>query len=477
MSLCPVILAGGSGTRLWPLSRKHYPKQFISLFGDLTMIQQTMLRINRDIHEFEILPTQVICNEEHRFTVLEQARAISHPLQAVVLEPVGRNTAPALTISALEQIREHEDVVLLMMPADHIVKSQHVFQQCIAQAYREAQQDVLVTFGIKPDRAESGYGYIECAGSNDKVQELVSFTEKPPQSVAKKYLESGRYLWNSGIFMVKASVWLQLIEQANPEILRSCSQAFEAGTLDGDFFRLDAGMFESCPADSIDYAVMEHINSSSQFSARVVPLDAGWSDIGSWYSVWQESEKDSAGNLIDGDVLVSDSSNTLVKSGKRLISLLGVKDLLVVDTPDALLIANKNSAQDVKKLVEILTDNSRSEYETHSCVYRPWGSYEILESGATFQVKRIVVSPGRSLSLQLHHRRSEHWVVVEGLASITIDESEFELQANESTYIPIEAKHRLQNRTSEPLTIIEVQVGDYLGEDDIERFDDEFGRT
>ncbi len=476
MSLCPVILAGGSGTRLWPLSRQHFPKQFISMFGDSSMLQQTMLRLEQDGLGISVSPTQVICNEVHRFLVVEQARAIGHPLQQVVLEPVGRNTAPALTVSALSQ-GNNEDAVLLMMPADHLIKNNKIFRNCIQSAYQEAQKGAVVTFGIRPDRPETGYGYIECSEASTELADIVSFKEKPQLEAAEKYLAEGNYLWNSGLFMMKSSLWLDLIREANPEILDCCSKAIENGKEDGDFFRLDEPAFSSCPSDSIDYAVMEGIGDHSYARARVIAMDAGWSDIGSWDSVWEESDKDENGNASSGDVLLDATKNTLVKAGKRLVSLVGVNDLVVVDTPDAVMIADKNYSQEVKNLVDTLKSTGREEYENHSQVFRPWGSYETLEMGIGFQVKRIVVNPGKRLSLQLHHKRSEHWVVVDGIGTVTLDDKEFELGANESTYIPVESKHRLENKTSKPLTIIEVQVGSYLGEDDIVRFDDDFGRA
>lgn len=477
MSLCPVILAGGSGTRLWPFSRQHYPKQFISMIGDQSMLQQTMLRLDSNALGMEIKPTQVICNEAHRFTVVEQAHAIDHAIQQVVLEPVGRNTAPALTVSALSQVNKGDDPVLLMMPADHLIKDVSIFRQCIKSAYEEALQGAVITFGITPDRAETGYGYIECARIDGGLHDILSFKEKPEIKIAEDYLASGNYLWNSGLFMMQASLWLDLIKQANPEIHACCQKAIEVGTVDGDFFRLDEQNFAACPADSIDYAVMEGIGDKDSAKARVIAMDAGWSDIGSWLSVWQESEQDGQGNAISGDVILEDTSNTLVKAGKRLVSVIGLDDIVVVDTPDAVMIADKKKSQDVKKLVDSLKSTSRPEYENHSQVFRPWGSYETLEMGTGFQVKRIVVNPGKRLSLQLHHKRSEHWVVVEGVGTVTLDDKEFELKANESTYIPVESKHRLENKAREPLTIIEVQVGSYLGEDDIVRFDDDFGRA
>ena len=482
MALCPVILAGGSGSRLWPFSRQHYPKQFINMFGSHTMLQQTLLRLAGDELNIELLPSQVICNEAHRFMVIEQANAIEHELQAIMLEPEGRNTAPALTISALWQLHSGIDPVLLMMPADHLIKNTGAFQQAISLGYEQAGKGVIVTFGIKPSSPETGYGYIDCDASQDSevtntVQVIKGFTEKPERSIAEQYLDAGNYLWNSGLFMMQASLWIDVIKHANPAIYESCQRSIEMGEKDGDFFWLDKDSFAASPGDSIDYAVMENIGKQSATKAVVVTLDAGWSDIGSWSSVWLESEKDSDGNVIDGDVLQFNTKNSLIKAQNRLVAVIGVDDLIVVDTADAVMIADKKNSQDVKTLVDELKDASRKEYENHLQVFRPWGSYETLEIQDGFQVKRIIVNPGKRLSLQLHHKRSEHWVVVKGVGTVTLGDDVFDLKENESTYVPVETKHRLENKTSSPLTIIEVQVGSYLGEDDIVRFDDDFGRA
>jgi len=482
MALCPVILAGGSGSRLWPFSRLHYPKQFINMFGSHTMLQQTLMRLTGFELDIELLPSQVICNEAHRFMVVEQAKAIEHDVQEIMLEPEGRNTAPALTISALWQLRAGNNPVLLMMPADHLIKNTSAFQQAISLGYEQAQKGVIITFGIKPSSPETGYGYIECdppqgSGATETIQVVKSFTEKPERLIAEQYIAAGNYLWNSGLFMMQASLWIDVIKHANPAIYESCERSIEKGEKNGDFFWLDKDSFAACPSDSIDYAVMENIGKESAINAVVVTLDAGWSDIGSWASVWVESDKDSDGNVIDGDVLQKNTKNSLIKARDRLVTVIGVDDLIVVDTADAVMVASKKNSQDVKALVDKLKETSRKEYEIHSQVFRPWGSYETLEMGEQFQVKRIVVNPGKRLSLQLHHKRSEHWVVVEGIGTVTLADRVFELRENESTFVPVATKHRLENKTTSPLTIIEVQVGSYLGEDDIVRFDDDFGRA
>lgn len=482
MALCPVILAGGSGSRLWPFSRQHYPKQFINMFGSHTLLQKTLMRLAGDELNIELLPSQVICNEAHRFMVIEQANAIEHELQAIMLEPEGRNTAPALTISSLWQLRSGIDPVLLMMPADHLIKNTSAFQEAISLGYEQAGKGVIVTFGIKPSSPETGYGYIECSVSQNSdaagtIQVVKSFTEKPERPIAEQYIIAGNYLWNSGLFMMQASLWIDVIKHANPAIYENCQRSIEKGKKDGDFFWLAKDSFTASPSDSIDYAVMEHIGKQSAINAVVVTLDAGWSDIGSWSSVWLESEKDSDGNVIDGDVLQFNTKNSLIKAHNRLVAVIGVDDLIVVDTADAVMIADKKNSQDVKTLMDELKDASRKEYENHLQVFRPWGGYETLEIQEGFQVKRIIVNPGKRLSLQLHHKRSEHWVVVKGVGTVTLGDDVFDLKENESTYVPVETKHRLENKTSSPLTIIEVQVGSYLGEDDIVRFDDDFGRA
>jgi mannose-1-phosphate guanylyltransferase/mannose-6-phosphate isomerase len=482
MAICPIILAGGSGSRLWPFSRQHYPKQFLKLFGEQTMLQQTLSRLEGDGFGIELIPTQVICNEVHRFLVADQARNIEHVLQEIILEPEGRNTAPALTVAALWQLRSAIDPVLLMMPADHLIKNIDAFQVAIALGYEQAEKGEIVTFGINPDSPETGYGYIECSALDKSaattgVQMVKSFTEKPTQSIAEKYLTAGNHLWNSGLFMMRSSVWVDVIKQANPAIYESCERAIKNGDKDGDFYWLDEEAFATSPSDSIDYAVMENIGKESPINASVITLDVGWSDIGSWSSVWQEREQDDAGNVIDGDVIQTNTRNCLIKAQDRLVAVIGCEDLVVVDTADALMIADKGNSQDVKIFVDGLKENSRKEYENHLQVFRPWGSYETLQMRDGFQVKRIIVDPGKRLSLQLHHQRSEHWVVVEGVGTVTLGAEVFDLKVNESTCIPVETKHRLENKTPLPLTMIEIQVGSYLGEDDIVRFDDDFGRA
>ena len=444
------------------------------------MLQQTFLRLEGI--GVDTLPTQVICNEAHRFLVAEQAREIKQELQSIVLEPVGRNTAPALTISALWQLQLDVDAVILMMPADHLVKNVSAFQSAIRSGFEKALTGKIVTFGIEPVSPETGYGYIEYdelsgGAIGGEVFDIKSFKEKPELTFAEKYLASGNYLWNSGLFMMKASKWIDIINSTNTLMLECCKQALSGGKQDNDFFWLNSESFNKCPDDSIDYAVMENVDKDTSIQASVVKLDAGWSDIGSWSSLWEESDKDEDGNVIQGDILHQDTTNSLIRSDSRLVAVIGCDDIVVVDTADAVMIADKSRSQEVKTVVDKLKLAARKEYENHLQVFRPWGSYETLEIRDGFQVKRIIVMPGKRLSLQLHHQRSEHWVIVKGIGTVTLNDREFELKENESTFVPLETRHRLENRTSEPLVIIEVQVGSYLGEDDIVRFDDDFGRA
>ncbi len=483
--LQPVILSGGSGSRLWPLSREHYPKQLLAPFGDDSLLQATVARVeglDTVAGELELLPALVICNEEHRFLVAEQLRASGREPGEIMLEPIGRNTAPAATLAALRAAADDERTVLLIMPADHVIADTAAFQQAAVAAARLADQGAVVTFGIVPTHAETGYGYIQkgaALASEDGVSGHVvrRFVEKPDRETAEGYLASGDYLWNSGLFVVSAASWLEAVGRYRPEILDACRAAHDGGATDGPFYRLDGGAFESCPSDSIDYAVMEPLSGEDGGRAAVIPLDAGWSDVGAWSSLWDVMPHDERGNLLQGDVLAEDTEGSLLIAESRLLATVGLRGLVVIETPDAVLVADKSRAQDVRRVVARLKREGRSEYQTHRRVYRPWGDYEGIDAGGRYQVKRITVQPGASLSLQMHHHRAEHWVVVSGTARVTRGDETFLLSENESTYIPIGVTHRLENPGKLPLEIIEVQSGAYLGEDDIVRFEDDYGRT
>lgn len=495
MEIQPVILSGGSGTRLWPLSREHYPKQLIALCGENSLLQDTVLRLDGlsdkkspSGDSISVLAPLIVANEEHRFLVAEQVRQINHSFEKIILEPIGRNTAPALTLAALAAIKNETDPILLVMPADHLVKKVNAFQQVLAQGAQLADAGSLVTFGIVPNTAETGYGYIKTGAeiSNDGYL-IDQFVEKPNKETAEKYLESAQYLWNSGIFMMKASVWLEVLEHFQPDMANHCNEAFVEGSEDVDFYRIDESTFESCPSDSIDYAVMEKLTVSTSpsfegkgvqnnISSAVIPLDVDWSDVGSWSSLWEVSEQSQDGNVIKGDVYTCNTSNSLLISEHRLLATAGLDDVIVVETADAVMVASKDHAQDVKKLVESLKGDERTQHQAHRKVYRPWGYYESIDVGERFQVKRIAVNPGASLSLQMHHHRAEHWVVVKGTAKVTRGEETLLISENESTYIPLGVKHRLENPGAIPLELVEVQSGSYLGEDDIVRYDDVYGR-
>lgn len=483
MNTQPVILSGGAGTRLWPLSREQYPKQLLSFLGEHTLLQQTVQRLeglSRLVGQ--VAEPIIVCNEQHRFLVAEQLRSIDCHPDAILLEPIGRNTAPALTVAALASMKAGDDVVLLVMPADHVISDIGQYHAAVAEAVNLADKGALVTFGIVPTQAETGFGYIR---KGDPIEDssaavISAFVEKPDAETAQAYVDSGEYLWNSGMFVMRASVWLEKLGKYQPDMLSACSEAYKAAGDDLDFSRLEAKAFEACPADSIDYAVMEKLGGEGDMDnnsqAAVVPLDAEWSDLGAWSAIWEVGDNSKEGNVTKGDVLSHGCRNSLFHSEHRLVAGVGVEDLLVVETADAVLVAHKNHAQDVKKIVEQLKADGRSERLVHRQVFRPWGSYEGIDAGERFQVKRIVVKPGASLSLQMHHYRAEHWIVVKGTAKVTCGDKEFLLSENQSTYIPIGEKHRLENPGTLPLEIIEVQSGGYLGEDDIVRFEDVYGR-
>lgn len=478
----PVILSGGSGSRLWPLSREYYPKQLLSLVGENSLLQETALRVKASAESsLSIEAPVLVCNEEHRFLVAEQLRQIDLSPGSIILEPTGRNTAPALTLAALSVAEEDADTIMLVMPADHVIKDFEAFAAAVESGARLASEGGLVTFGIVPSHPETGYGYIKAGieKSIDASQAFVvdRFIEKPDKETAAQYVDNGGYYWNSGIFLMKASIWLDAIQNYRSDVAESCKAAYDQGENDIDFFRVDANVFSACPSDSIDYAVMEPASTGDLFNVSVLPIDAGWSDIGAWSSLWEVSERDSDGNVVKGDVATKDTKNSLLISEHRLVAGVGIENMVVVETADAVMVAHKDRAQDVKSIVQSLKSSDRGEYQTHRRVYRPWGSYESIDFGERFQVKRIVVNPGASLSLQMHHHRAEHWIVVQGTARVTCGDKEFLLSENQSTYIPLGIKHRLENPGSLDLELIEVQSGSYLGEDDIVRFDDVYGRA
>jgi len=466
----PVLLAGGSGTRLWPLSREGYPKQFLKLTDEWSLLQHT---VQRAVALAGATAPLLICNEGHRFLVAEQLRQLGVEGAQVLLEPEGRNTAPAATIAALAAIERHgPDCIVFIMAADHLISDLAVFEAAVEVATRLAQNGQLTTFGITPSRAETGYGYLKRGLPQAEGGFAVSaFVEKPDQTRAKAYVESGEYLWNSGMFLFRAQTFLDELQRFEPAMLETCTRAVAGAKRDLDFVRLDAAAFKAARSESIDYAVMEKTS-----KAALVPMDAGWDDVGTW-SFLETLPRDARGNYSHGDVLFEDSDNTLVHSEGRLVAALGLRDVLVVETKDAVLIASRDRTQDVKRIVTKLKKQRRSEVESHTVVHRPWGSYETIALGPRFQVKRIIVKPREKLSLQMHHHRAEHWIVVCGTARVTCGEREFLLAENESTYIPLGSQHRLENPGAIPLELIEVQSGSYLGEDDIVRFNDVYGRT
>lgn len=479
--LTPVILSGGSGTRLWPLSRENQPKQLLALTSQYTMLQETARRLSGfNAIETACTSTIVVCNHEHRFIVGQQLRAAGIEDARIVLEPIGRNTAPALGLAARVAVMDGDDPILLVMPADHVVTDRKGFHAAVSAGLEAARSGALVTFGIVPAHAETGYGYIRTGRARpDGALEIAAFVEKPDLQRARDYVASGQYLWNSGLFMMRAKVWLEALEKLQPEMSTTCRDALEHGSRDADFVRVDSELFASCPSDSIDYAVMEKLVDQQDLGIPgvVVPMSAGWSDVGAWDALWDVMPKDANGNARHGDTILEDCIGSLLYGGERLVAGVGLKDVIVVETPDAVLVADKSRTQDVKKIVIRLRAEGRSLADTHRKTYRPWGWYDSIDFGERFQVKRIVVNPGAKLSLQMHHHRAEHWIVVRGTAEVTNGTRVMILSENESTYIPLGHKHRLTNPGQVPLEIIEVQSGSYLGEDDIVRFEDTYGRT
>ncbi len=470
MQIIPVILSGGSGTRLWPLSRKQYPKQYLPLVGDNTMLQETILRLNGLDNLADPI---IVCNADHRFLVAEQCQQIDIKNPTILLEPVGRNTAPAIAAVALQSLKQTDDAVLLVLSADHVIQDVEAFHAAINIASQQAQAGKLATFGIVPTDANTGYGYIKASkGDDNGAHKVEEFVEKPDLKTAESYLEQGNYLWNSGMFMFKATTLIDELTTHSPEIVTSVNDAVNNAAQDLDFIRLDKKAFESSPSDSIDYALMEKSD-----NVVVIPLDAQWNDIGAWSALHDIGTKDANGNVIKGDVITQDTTNTYINANHHMVATIGVDNLIIVDTPDATFIATQDKAQEVKSIVEFLQAKGRDEGTMHRKVFRPWGWYDSIESGKHFQVKRLHVNPGAKLSLQMHHKRAEHWVVVNGTATAINGEKVLTLKEGESTYIPLGITHALENKANEPLEIIEVQSGTYLGEDDIVRFEDIYGRV
>ncbi|MGP4788865.1 mannose-1-phosphate guanylyltransferase/mannose-6-phosphate isomerase [Psychrobacter sp. 1Y11] len=467
--ILPIIMAGGTGSRLWPLSRELFPKQFQKLYGQTTMLQATILRLKG----LECLPPLVICNEEHRFIVAEQLRQIGHLDHNIILEPVGKNTAPAIALAAIYASKYKDNAELLILAADHVVLDEDAFCKAVSQAKSYVQQDKLVTFGIVPHSAETGYGYIKYDSTGSEVGSKVQeFVEKPNLETAQAYLDSGNYLWNSGMFAFKAQNYLDELERHRPDIFNACNKAMSNVDVDLDFMRIDKDSFLKCPAESIDYAVMERTT-----EAVVIAMDVGWSDVGAWSSLWEVSDKDKDDNVITGDVLTVDSHNNYIFAETGLIATVGLDNTIVVQTKDAVLVASKDKSQEVKRIVNQIKADKRQEHSVHREVYRPWGKYDSIDSGHRYQVKCITVKPSEKLSVQMHHHRAEHWIVVSGTAKVIVDGHEKLVTENESVYIPLGATHCLENPGKVDLEMIEVQVGSYLGEDDIVRFEDRYGRT
>ncbi|WP_336269494.1 mannose-1-phosphate guanylyltransferase/mannose-6-phosphate isomerase [Vreelandella arctica] len=470
-SITPVILSGGSGSRLWPMSRAGYPKQFLSLAGNDSMLQATVKRVRGEAFSAPLL----VCNEEHRFIVAEQLRNIDCTAKDIILEPIGRNTAPAVAVAALRLAEENPNTLMLVMPSDHVIQDETAFSNAVNRAAQAANEGALVTFGITPSAPETGYGYIKYAGQwqrHEGVHSVAQFVEKPDHATAQAYVEDGHYLWNSGIFLFTAKAYLNELEGSNPEMVQAAKQALANNETDLNFLRLEKEAFSASPSDSIDYAVME-----KTAHAAVVPVEMGWSDLGAWSALWEIQPKDENGNATQGDVMLHDTRNSYVHADHKLVAVAGLENVIVVATDDAVLVADRNNAQDVKQLVEQLKAQGRDEHSLHTTVHRPWGCYQGIDLGERYQVKRITVQPGEKLSLQMHYHRAEHWIVVSGTAKVTIGENATLLRENESTYIPMGETHRLENPGKVPLHLIEVQSGSYLGEDDIVRFEDGYGRS
>jgi mannose-1-phosphate guanylyltransferase len=463
-------MAGGSGSRLWPASRGLYPKQFLSIAGEQTMLQETLARLDG----VEVSGSTVICNEEHRFIVAQQAQDAGRALSSIILEPVGRNTAPAIALAAFDLLARNEgqSPLMLVMAADHLIQNVPAFHQAVAEAAKQAEGGALVTFGIVPESAHTGYGYIRRGGEQGGAYSVAQFVEKPDAETAQSYLDDGAYYWNSGMFMFAADTYLAELKAHRPDIYAACEAAFAERSQDADFLRVGKDAFTACPDDSVDYAVMEKTT-----KAVVVPLSAGWSDVGAWSSLWEVSESDGDDNVVHGDVLTHNTNGSYIRAESRLVATVGLKDVVVVESNDAVLVADKYQVQDVKKIVEQLKAEGRNEILHHRHVHRPWGVYDSIDNGERYQVKRITVNPGAKLSVQMHHHRAEHWIVVSGTAKVTNGDKEIMLTENQSTYIPVGVVHALENPGVIPLELIEVQSGSYLGEDDIVRFEDRYGRA
>jgi len=479
LQILPVIMAGGSGTRLWPLSRALYPKQFLVLHGNRSLFQQANRRLKALATDgVQVAAPCVVGNEEHRFLVLDQLREDGTTPSSLILEPVGRNTAPAVTLAALAATEGGEDPVLVVAPADQAITDEPAFCAALREAARAAADGDIVILGIRPDRPETGYGYIRVEPADGVVHKVLAFVEKPDAPTAQRYVEDGGYFWNSGLFVMRASRWLAALQHFRPDIAEATRAAWAGRQSDGTFVRPDKARFAAVPSESVDYAVMEKVpgDPKAGFAVRMVQLDAGWSDLGAWDAVWQVSDQDDAGNAVHGDALLHASRNTLVHATSRLVGAVGLENVVIVETPDAVLVADRSRSQEVKKIVSELESHGRSEGTLHRRVHRPWGWYDSVDAGERFQVKRIMVKPKATLSLQMHHHRAEHWIVVSGTAEVTCGDKKILLGENQSTYIPLGETHRLANPGTIPLEIIEVQSGSYLGEDDIVRFEDKYGR-
>jgi mannose-1-phosphate guanylyltransferase / mannose-6-phosphate isomerase len=477
LQVLPIVMAGGSGTRLWPLSRAQYPKQFLILRGNRSLFQEAAQRLTTlSGTDISVSAPCVVSNEEHRFLVLDQLRELNMASASVLLEPVGRNTAPAMTMAALHANADGIDPVMVVTAADHTYEDDASFTSALQCAVRAAADGAIVTLGIAPDRPETGFGYLRCAAATQGELKVAQFVEKPDLATAQSYLADGGYYWNSGIFVVRASVWLKALQYFRPDIASATQTAWKGRTTDASFVRPDRASFALIPSESVDYAVMERCPQAPEFDIRMVPMNAGWSDLGAWDAVWDVSAKDAHGNASVGDAMVVDSHNTLIHATSRLVSVVGLNNVVVVETSDAVLVVDRARSQDVKAIVNNLQKSGRSEQTLHRQVHRPWGWYDSIDSGSRFQVKRIMVKPGATLSLQMHHHRAEHWIVVSGTAEVTNGDQVILLTENQSTYIPLGTTHRLANPGKVPLEIIEVQSGSYLGEDDIVRFEDTYGR-